>query len=234
MRGRLNVKNFCLRKIRKIRHRKGYGVHSPFAYNLITKVIEEKSGYYAYQQIEGLHRTLHDKQSLNKRRYRLLFRLTNRFKPQTIIEAGSEGGYSTLYLQKGCPTAQHFCIEPDPIKRAAAEQLLMRLPGKVTYINASIADGLSFLSEKGVQPHFIYLHPLADARQYEAAFAQIAPLLNETCILVVDGIRQSKEILHCWEAWARNEKIRVTFDLYTLAIASCNPKLNRQKYKVAF
>ena len=162
MRGRLNVKNFCLRKIRKIRHRKGYGVHSPFAYNLITKVIEEKSGYYAYQQIEGLHRILHDKQSLNKRRYRLLFRLTNRFKPQTIIEGGSEGGYSTLYLQKGCPTAQHFCIEPDPIKRAAAEQLLMRLPGKVTYINASIADGLSFLSEKrGATP----LHIPAPARR---------------------------------------------------------------------
>ena len=47
MYSRFNVKQFCQRKIRKIRHRKGYGVHSPFAYGLITKVIEEKSGYYA-------------------------------------------------------------------------------------------------------------------------------------------------------------------------------------------
>ena len=90
MYSRFNVKQFCQRKIRKIRHRKGYGVHSPFAYGLITKVIEEKSGYYAYKQIEDLHRTLHDRQNFNKRKCRLLFRLANRFKPRCIIECGSE------------------------------------------------------------------------------------------------------------------------------------------------
>ena len=109
MYSRFNVKQFCQRKIRKIRHRKGYGVHSPFAYGLITKVIEEKSGYYAYKQIEDLHRTLHDRQNFNKRKCRLLFRLANRFKPRCIIECGSEDGYSTLYLQKGCPTPVKFC-----------------------------------------------------------------------------------------------------------------------------
>lgn len=148
MYSRFNVKQFCQRKIRKIRHRKGYGVHSPFAYGLITKVIEEKSGYYAYKQIEDLHRTLHDRQNFNKRKCRLLFRLANRFKPRCIIECGSEDGYSTLYLQKGCPTARLFCIEPDPIRRATAEQLLMHLPGNVTYIDRTIPEGLSFYTEK--------------------------------------------------------------------------------------
>ena len=31
---------------RGIRYRKGYGVHSPFVFNLITKVIEEHCSYY--------------------------------------------------------------------------------------------------------------------------------------------------------------------------------------------
>ncbi len=234
MYSRLNVKQFCLRKIRKIRHRKGYGVHSPFAYGLITKVIEEKSDYYAYQQIEDLHRTLHDRPNFNKRKCRLLFRIANRFKPRCIIECGSEGGYSTLYLQKGCPTARLFCIEPDPIRRATAEQLLMHLPGNVTYIDQTIPEGLSFLHREKIEPHLIYLHSLSDASQYQKAFEQIGPFLCEKSIIIVDGIRQEKEIFRTWENFSKNGKIRVTFDLYNLVIATCNPKLNKQNYIVAF
>ena len=203
MYSRFNVKQFCQRKIRKIRHRKGYGVHSPFAYGLITKVIEEKSGYYAYKQIEDLHRTLQD-------------------------------GYSTLYLQKGCPTARLFCIEPDPIRRATAEQLLMHLPGNVTYIDRTIPEGLSFLHGEELDQHLIYLHSLSDASQYQEAFEKISPHLCEKSIIIIDGIRQEKGIFRVWKNFSRNEKIRVTFDLYNLAIAICNPKLNKQNYIVAF
>lgn len=37
---------------RSIRYRKGFGVHSPFVFNLITKVIEEKCSYYSFYDIE--------------------------------------------------------------------------------------------------------------------------------------------------------------------------------------
>ena len=30
---------------RFLRHRKGFGVHSPFAFSFITKVIDERCGY---------------------------------------------------------------------------------------------------------------------------------------------------------------------------------------------
>lgn len=230
-----NVKQFCLREFRKIRHRKGYGVHSPFAYGLITKVIEEKSGYYAYQQIEELHRLLHDKQDFSKRKGRLLFRLANRFKPQCIVECGTGGGYATLYLQKGCPSARHFCIEPDPIARAAAEQLLMRLPGKATYLNLPMQAGLDFLHAQGEQPHLIYVHAQPDAGQCQITLEHIAPLLNDKSIIIIDGIRKGKSIHRCWEKFlTQNPQIRATFDLCNMGIAICYPKLNRQNYIVAF
>ena len=37
---------------RSIRYRRGFGVHSPFVFNLITKVIEERCQYYSFHDIE--------------------------------------------------------------------------------------------------------------------------------------------------------------------------------------
>ena len=41
-----------------IRYRKGYGVHSPFVFNLITKVIEERCSYYSFYDIELIRKQL--------------------------------------------------------------------------------------------------------------------------------------------------------------------------------
>ena len=40
--------------LRRFRHRCGYGVHSPFAFNLITQVIYENTPYYKYKDIKKL------------------------------------------------------------------------------------------------------------------------------------------------------------------------------------
>ncbi len=231
---RFAIKQYCSREIRKIRHRKGYGVHSPFAYGFITRVIEEKWSYYAYRQIEELYRALHGKRPFDKRKGRLLFRLVNYFKPSVMVECGCEGGYTSLYLQKGNPDARLFCIEPDAAVRATAEEVTTQLPGNITFIGQSIPEGLLSLKEGNGEIPFIYLHRQADVGQYEQAFDRITPLLPERGVVIVDGIRQKKEILKAWKTFTQKEKIKVTFDLYTFGISVCSPKLNRQNYIVPF
>ena len=93
------LKQYCTKNFRKIRHRKGFGVHSPFAYNLITKVIEETYSYYAYQQIEEVWHTrvcnqltqddFQRRKPVSEKYGRLLFRMVNRFRPDIIFEYGS-------------------------------------------------------------------------------------------------------------------------------------------------
>lgn len=61
--------------LRRIRHRNGYGVHSPFAFCFIKQVLEEHDAYYAYIEMDG---RLKWWQHFRYRRHQhLLFRLHN-------------------------------------------------------------------------------------------------------------------------------------------------------------
>ena len=125
---------------RGIRYRKGYGVHSPFVFNLITKVIEEHCSYYSFYDIELIRKqllfrdniiTYPDRQQKGKLRRRtvgeivkreaikpkhgaLLFRLANYFKSQNILQLGPSMGLSTLYLTSYAPGLRCIALENIP------------------------------------------------------------------------------------------------------------------------
>ena len=126
---------------RGIRYRKGFGVHSPFVFNLITKVIEEKCSYYSFYDIELLRKqllfregeiTYPDRQNKGKRKTRsigeivkresirpkhgaLLFRLTNYFKSKNILQIGTTMGLSTLYLTSYATGLRCIALENVPV-----------------------------------------------------------------------------------------------------------------------
>ncbi len=38
--------------LKRFRHRRGYGVHSPFAFDFLTYVVYERGEYYAYRELK--------------------------------------------------------------------------------------------------------------------------------------------------------------------------------------
>lgn len=81
------LNSYFSKSIRKIKHRKGFGVHSPFAYAIITEVIEEKLPYYAYSSMQ---RRYDKKSPVPFKVVCLLFRLANRFSCRNIAILGDE------------------------------------------------------------------------------------------------------------------------------------------------
>lgn len=97
--------------IARFRHRCGYGVHSPFAFSLITDVIYERRPYYAYRVLDEKYRVLSRKWEWamkDTKVNRLLFRLVNRFQPEIILEASL--GTRGLTLPADTQTLEHLCF----------------------------------------------------------------------------------------------------------------------------
>ena len=83
----------------RFRHRKGYGVHSPFAFRFITDVVYEHYPYYAYSELD---KALPLSMQLRKRRgLHLLFRLANHLQPKTIV-LPANAYQEKRYMQSGC------------------------------------------------------------------------------------------------------------------------------------
>ena len=72
----------------RIRKRKGYGVHSPFAFDFVTNVLYNKERYYAYEEMD---RNLKwwEKGRVKSVRH-LLFRLVNYHRPRTMYCVGAD------------------------------------------------------------------------------------------------------------------------------------------------
>ncbi|MBR4709309.1 MAG: hypothetical protein IKM71_05875 [Bacteroidaceae bacterium] len=78
--------------LRRFRHRKGYGVHSPYAYNFLRDVIYESNHYYAYDEIEKKVKGNWWQRMVMRKRERLLFRLKNWCGERPFIHAMSWSG----------------------------------------------------------------------------------------------------------------------------------------------
>ena len=66
-------------RLRRIRHRNGYGVHSPFAYGFIKGVVYEHARYYAYKNLKKRRRKRrHGERGLSARADKLMFRMPAR------------------------------------------------------------------------------------------------------------------------------------------------------------
>ncbi|QGY47059.1 hypothetical protein GM418_26370 [Maribellus comscasis] len=76
-------------------NKKGFGIHSPFVYDLITNVLFVSAGFYVFDEIEKMNKSTWEKNQI-----KLLFRLLNYFQPRHVFYDENVSGDVTGVLQK--------------------------------------------------------------------------------------------------------------------------------------
>lgn len=109
---------------RRWRHSRGFGVHSPFAYNFITKVMREKDAeYYAYAEIAafcprarraGFNEIFAGK-DMSIPEAHMLFRVLCYFNPTEIVEVGHGHEVTNVILERSVPKAKIILWHPGKI-----------------------------------------------------------------------------------------------------------------------
>lgn len=203
---------FCIKRpfiwLSRFRYRCGYGVHSPFAFSLITDVIYEKMPYYAYASLEKEQKRLVRERGYSRgsqKVNRFLFRLVNKVQPATIVEVGRPS-VASLYLQSAKPSAE--------------------------YLFAS--DLSELFLDTDVPVDFLYLNDYRNPELLEKVFDICVRRTTLKSVFVVHGICYSKEMKALWKRLQEDERVGITFDLYDLGLLFFDKTKIKQHYIVNF
>jgi predicted O-methyltransferase YrrM len=119
---------------------KGHGIHSPFVFDFVAKVLNDQQKYDDYNKVESLRKklvnnksvlTLEDygtgsssskskmrsvssiaKNAVKSKKYsQLLYRIVKYYQPNIIVELGTSLGITTSYLSLAKPDATIFTLE---------------------------------------------------------------------------------------------------------------------------
>ena len=217
-----------LKLLYKIRHHRGHGIHSPFVFNLVTKIIEDKTFYHTYEDVRSVLDDIPLKYYHLNKYHKLFFRLTNYFKSERILEIGSGYGVNSLCLTASSASSECVCVETSEEKYSKAKMLYDKWDRK---INLSIEKELPILSEK---QDCIFINLLnynfspSDLNQY------VLNLSYGKTIVIVEGIRTNKRCQMLWRSIMEMEARTAALDLFNVGILFFDTKLYRWNYKISF
>ena len=137
----------------RMRRSMGFGIHSPFAFNLITKVIREKEAvYYAYAEIAAFcpkarragFNEIFAGLDLSIPEAQLIFRLLCHFNPAHIIECGHGHEVTGIIFSRAVPNAEvhYWNFSDSEIEPLEGEPLVLvnrRAAGKTEVLGEALS-----------------------------------------------------------------------------------------------
>lgn len=227
---------------------KGHGVHSPFVFDFINNVLNDKRVFDSFRFIENIRADLKNdhtkinvpdfgagsrKQLNNKRKIsaiaksslkpkkfsQLLFRLVHYYKPQSILELGTSLGITTAYLSAANPSAHVITMEGAPEVAAVAKNNFRQLNlSNIEIIEGNFDDNLLPLINQLSSVDFAFIDGNHRKDPTLNYFYELLKITERTTILVFDDIHWSREMEAAWEEIKAHPSVTLTIDLFFIGL----------------
>ena len=202
----------------------GYGVQSPNDFYFVQHVLREKAPYYAYATLDEMARSIGDGlPSYPDEVNRLLFRLANHVHPDTIVELGA--GTSAWVMAMACPTAQCVAITPSETYGEAMSERFVS-----PQIEVKKGDEMALFEQQLAKWGRVGMVHVAHTPHYREAVMEALAYADDRTVIVVGGLRDSKEKLAWWDHLRDDAMTGTCYDLGNVGIIF----LDRSRYKQVY
>ncbi|KPK83484.1 MAG: hypothetical protein AMS27_12730 [Bacteroides sp. SM23_62_1] len=244
-------------------HSKGYGVHSPFVYDFITRVLNGPD-IADYKHIEKLMEELSNDfselyildmgagsssgsgkirtpasivklTSIPPKYGRLLARLVGWLLPSTIIELGTGAAISTMYMAITDEKCRIFSIEGCPETGRLAQQNIAKLNLRnIEIITGSFNEILPSILQKIHHDLLVFIDGDHRGDRLISYVESILPCTNENTVIVLDDIRWSRSMEKAWKNIIWRKEISLSIDLFRMGILLPKRNMFKQHYVIKY
>ncbi len=241
-------------------HSKGHGVHSPFVFEFIRFVKNDKRHYTCYYEIEKLRkRLLNDpglievadfgagstvlktskravnkmaKSSLKPKRFaQLLFRIVQHYKPRTIVEFGTSFGITSSYLAFGFADAKLYTLEGAPSIASIARKNFQSLGlHNVELIEGDFAKTMPGLFSGLHKIDLAFVDGNHRKQPTLEYFETILRSATPQSILIFDDIHWSREMEEAWTEIKSHESVTLTIDLFFIGLVFLRKEFKHKQH----
>jgi len=239
---------------------KGHGVHSPFVFDFITNVLNNKQHYYAYDTVEAMRERL----ELNKNKItvvdmgagsvtsaskvrtiasiartaaksrkfgQLLFRMANHYHSKTILELGTSLGITTGYLALGNLEANVITMEGSvAIADKALENFRDMGLKNVKLVQGNFDDTLSKVLDALEVVNMAFVDGNHRKKPTLDYFQQLLPVMSFQSIIVFDDVHWSREMEEAWEEIRNHPQVMLSIDLFFVGLVFFNPSFKVKQH----
>jgi predicted O-methyltransferase YrrM len=221
-----------------------HAVHSPFVFNLLTKCFYDKKIKSEYVVLKNYRNELLQNKNtikvtdfgagsrvfksntrqiaqiaktagISPKRAQLLYRITNYFQPDTILEIGTSLGLATSALSLGNPKASIVTLEGCPETASIAKNQLQKINcNNINLIETEFNIHLSSLKLKTLNFKLIFFDGNHSKKATLKYFELLLPTITNETVWIFDDIHWSKEMEEAWEMIIKHPKVTVSIDTF--------------------
>lgn len=241
-----------------------HDIHSPFVFNLVTKVFNCDKKLSLFYPIESQRQIyLNDKTKIDIRDFgagfggikykqktvsyitsrsakskkyaRLLYRLTHYLKPDTMLEIGTSVGISAVYQALGNMDGRLITIEGCENTAAVARKTFNDLETKnIKLINEEFETGLNTILKETTKIDYVFIDGNHRKEPTLNYFIQCIKHSKPATVLIIDDINWSQEMQEAWKEIKQHPKATITIDLFMLGIVFINPDFSKENFIIRF
>lgn len=247
------IRAYIRHQLRSLISKWGFGVHSPFAFDIITNLIhaDKDTSYYCFDKIEKLRKeTLAQKDIVSHQHNKSIslgriarssssktidgqrmMRLAAQIKAKHIIELGTSLGFGTAYLASSNKLAEVTTIDHEKEIQEIAKQHLAQLDlHNIDFINDRFSNALPLALAKHEKVDLVFFDGHHKGHATEYYFNTALPYSHKHSVFVFHDIHWSKAMYKSWLKISKSSLVGISIECHNMGILFFNTEHQKQHF----
>jgi predicted O-methyltransferase YrrM len=253
-----------LKYIMTAQNRKGHGIHSPFVFDLVSRVFRNRTDPAVVYYIEKVRkRLIRDKRTIvvkdlgsgsglentglrkvseiarrsavPEKYGHLLAGMAAEFGGSVIVELGTSLGISTMYMASAAGDALLYSIEGCPSTAEIAEVNFKEAGLKnIRLFVGAFKDNIPAIVSQEIRPGLVFIDGDHRKGPLLEYFDKMAEISDNDTVIIIDDINYSNEMEEAWNTIRQHKSVTLAIDIYRMGIVFFRKGMGRNNYIIRY